>query len=290
MVSSLAQHLIDTEKIPGVKRILQHKPVSGGDINQAYQLETSNGRFFIKVNHRDEGALFETERKGLDLLASAQVMKVAKPIVHGYWEQFQYLVLEWVYTANATTKTFWETFGTQLAQLHQTSSETFGLDHHNFIGSLHQDNSPRSSWESFFIECRLAPQAQKAHEAGLLSATHMQQLEMLYQELPSLLPAGQPSLLHGDLWSGNFMVHSQEEPVLIDPAVYFGHSEMEMAFTKMFGGFDQQFYNSYQSAWPMAPGFEQRVDIYNLYPALVHVNLFGTGYLPHITSCLSRFV
>jgi fructosamine-3-kinase len=163
------------------------------------------------------------------------------------------------------------------------------LDYNNYIGTFQQDNQYKSNWIDFFIENRLQPQALQASE--LLGTEVMQQLDKLYNRLPELLTQGKPSLLHGDLWSGNFTVNEKGGVCLVDPATYFGNREIEIAFTKLFGGFEEDFYAAYQEVLPLDKGFfDSRVDIYNLYPLLVHVNLFGGWYIAQVRETLKRFV
>ena len=184
---------------------------------------------------------------------------------------------------------FWENFGRGLAKLHKTTSDYFVLDHNNYIGSLTQSNRKRDNWIDFFVEERLGFQLKLARDSHLIDSGVLSAAEGLFNRLNEIIPKEQSSLLHGDLWSGNFMLGDQGEACLIDPAVYYGHREMDIAMTKLFGGFDHQFYEAYNQEFPMEKGWEQRMDICNLYPLLVHVNLFGGGYVSQLTSILKRF-
>ncbi|MEM7036432.1 MAG: fructosamine kinase family protein, partial [Bacteroidota bacterium] len=185
---------------------------------------------------------------------------------------------------------FWTTFGHSLAALHRHSAPTFGLDHPNFIGRLPQSNDQRTDFPTFFAECRLQPQARMARDAGLLDRDTLRRLEAFYPLLPDLLPDEPPALLHGDLWSGNFMSANGGQPYIFDPAVHYGHREAELAFSRMFGGFDAEFYAAYQDAWPLQPGWQARIAIFNLYPLAVHLNLFGAYYLREIQSTLKKYL
>lgn len=180
---------------------------------------------------------------------------------------------------------FWKTLGEQLAQLHHHSHKSFGLDHNNYIGSLVQLNEPLSSWIEFFIHRRLEPQLRLLNPPPRV----IKQFEQLYAKLPQLMPDEKPALLHGDLWSGNLITNAHGLPCLIDPAVYFGHREAELALTRLFGGFPNDFYEAYTDTSPLPSGFEDRVDLYNLYPLLVHANLFGGGYTDQALSIVARF-
>ncbi|MEQ9009688.1 MAG: fructosamine kinase family protein, partial [Ekhidna sp.] len=203
-------------------------------------------------------------------------------------ENKSYLLTEWI-SKGTPNPQFWEDFGKNLALQHKVSSSYFGLDHDNFIGSLPQSNKQHTSWYDFFIEERLTPQLKLATSKNLITKELVSKFESLFNHLENLIPNENPALLHGDLWSGNFIIAESGEAAIFDPAVYFGHRETELAFTKLFGGFDQRFYSSYQDNYPIQHGFEDRVDIHNLYPLLAHVNLFGSSYLSGIIQTLNRF-
>ncbi|HAA14186.1 MAG TPA: ketosamine-3-kinase [Cytophagales bacterium] len=263
---------------------------SGGCINNAVQLITNHGDFFIKWNEDSslEG-MFAAEAEGLALLHGASPLYVPHIHGHGQVAQRQFLLLEFV-ASRYQEANYWEMMGQGLAALHQNNAKQFGLEYNNYIGRLPQKNDPRANWLEFFIEHRLRVQAGLALYNHQVGPDFMQQMEALYQKLPDLLPEETPSLLHGDLWSGNVMVDHRGLPCLIDPAVYYGNREIELAFTQLFGGFDPAFYQAYQEALPLLPGFQERVDLYNLYPLLVHVNLFGASYLGGVQRILHRFV
>lgn len=265
---------------------VQH--VSGGDINHAARITSTTGEFFIKWNQFPESDIFEKESSGLSLLAASCTIDVPKVLGIGQVEKKNYLILENINKAHHG-RYFWEDFGEKVAKLHQSSSNQFGLDDNNYIGRLPQLNTPTDKWIDFFITNRLHPQLKMARSKGIIPHTMSDQFEILFSKLPDLIPDEKPSLLHGDLWSGNFMCGPNHQAWIFDPAVYFGHREMEIAFTHLFGGYDERFYQSYESHFPLEPGFEERVDIHNLYPLLVHVNLFGTSYLSGIQRTISRF-
>lgn len=189
----------------------------------------------------------------------------------------------------APSKPFWIEFGHLLADLHKRSADHFGFEYNNFIGRLHQKNGQHKDWVDFFRKERLIPQIEMAYDAHHIDSKVQGQFEILFTKLNTLVPPEAPSLVHGDLWSGNFLVSSDSRPVLIDPATHYGHRETELAFTHLFGGFDQLFYKSYQECYPLSPGFEERIEIHNLYPLLVHLNLFGAAYLSGIRNTLNKF-
>lgn len=287
-VFSLAQYLLQQGKVPHASKIFAVSPVSGGDINEAYRLETDAGYFFLKTNTVSNHPFFSCEVNGLKELNKAEIFHIPKVLATGTFESKAYLLLEWV-ESGPTTVASWETFGKKLSQLHGQKAKTFGFYENNFIGSLPQNNNEHDSWTEFFILCRMEPLVKQAFDLERLTATHVKTFEVLYGRLDEIFPPSQPSLLHGDLWSGNFLFNTQSHPSLIDPAVYYGHPEMELAFTKMFGGFHESFYSTYRANSSLESGFASRTPIYNLYPTLVHLILFGHGYLAPIVRTLSGF-
>lgn len=273
--------------------VIETQFLSGGDINTSAQVFSSEGVFFIKWNHAQQTTaewptMFEAEALGLDLLRQTDALFV--PNVIGYGQQLDksYLILEYI-DPGAPAKTYWETLGQSLAVIHSHTQPTFGLHFNNYIGSLPQNNQSASSGVEFFFEHRLLPQAGLALYKGLLTKQTYDALFRLRDRLPDLLPTERPALLHGDLWSGNVMVTETGQPALIDPAVYYGLRESDVAFTKLFGGFADRFYEAYHEAFPLESGFNERIAIYNLYPLLVHVNLFGSGYVSGVERVLKQF-
>lgn len=232
--------------------------------------------------------MFEAEAKGLRLLKEFSSIHIPE-VINWFSElSFQGIVLGFV-DSKGKSGSYWTQLGTGLAALHKNSSSSFGLDHSNYIGSLKQSNKASSSWTTFFIEQRLEVQLKLAIDSAHLDHSNTKQFENLYQQLTSIFPEEKPALLHGDLWSGNVITTQGGEPCLIDPAVYYGHREAELSFTQLFGGFGNAFYDSYGETYPLTHGFNSRVDIYNLYPLLVHVNLFGGGYVQQVKSILKQF-
>jgi len=269
--------------------IRSFRSIGGGCINRAQRMETDAGVFFIKTNSATRfPGMFAAEAKGLALLRQAGALGVPAVVACGEGQGQSFIIMEFIHAA-ARTRLFWENFGRALARLHRHRAVRFGLDHDNYIGSLPQSNTRHDTWHSFFIEERLRKQSRPARDAGLLSSVHIRQLESLYPRLAGFFPAEAPALLHGDLWSGNFMTDNRGEACLIDPAVYYGHREAELAFTRLFGGFDVRFYDAYHEAFPLHHGWEERMDMYNLYPLLVHVNLFGGGYVAEVVNILNKY-
>ena len=254
------------------------RAVGGGSINNAYHITTSQGQqWFCKIN--DAGRfpdLFVLERQGLDLLEAAGVIRVPKIIACDVIAGRQILVLEWI-GEGLRSNDFWKTFGSQLARLHQGSNKYFGLSHSNYMGALPQSNTPSPDWVEFFRDQRLFPQVKLAVDKGLMGATEVHHFERLYKVLNTIFEKEPPALLHGDLWSGNFLCDDKGQPVLIDPAVYFGHRSMDLAMTTLFGGFERPFYEAYAWHYPFPPNHREQWDVCNLYPLLIHLNLFGKG-------------
>ncbi|MDZ7606980.1 MAG: fructosamine kinase family protein [Cyclobacteriaceae bacterium] len=269
-------------------KVFGARPVSGGCINNAVVVDTDQGQFFLKWHSAIPADMFEKEAMGLQLLAEPNIIKIPGVRGYGHIDGRHFLVLECIRSVRQANR-FWENFGIALADLHRNSSKYFGLDHDNYIGKLPQANTPTDNWIDFFIRYRLEAQLLLAIENSLVTADFIKSYRNFYNRLPQLLPAEKPSLLHGDLWSGNVMVGADGQVCLIDPAVYYGHREIELAFTTMFGGFDDEFYSAYEQRWPLEPGWRQRFDIYNIYPSMVHANLFGTSYLSGVRVVLRKY-
>ncbi|NVJ86944.1 MAG: fructosamine kinase family protein [Algoriphagus sp.] len=262
--------------------------IAAGNHNQGIQLSSSEGIFFLKLNFDHEKDILVREAQGLDLLRNSTFLKVPEVFGFGRIEDYNYLLTEFI-EGGRKAPNYWENLGIGLAHLHLTQQEFFGLDHDNFIASLYQKNLHTTNWLDFFIEQRLEPLLGKAYFDRLIPLEFLKKFQEIYPKLKDLFPEEAPSLVHGDLWSGNVIIHEDGQPCLIDPAVYFGHREMDIAFSRLFGGFDSQFYDAYSSVFPLKPGFEARMGVYNLYPLLVHLNLFGTAYLPGIEKIVNRF-
>ncbi len=273
-------------------RVVSARGLSGGDINEAYELKLENGeRWFLKTNQRAPETMFPAEARGLDWLRSAGALRVPEVrAVSQPGEGVHYLVLELIAPA-PPARDFDAVLGQQLAALHRAGAATFGLDHDNFIGSLPQSNRPAETWADFYRARRLEPQLERATQSGALSYSARRAFERLFARLPELVGAAEPpSRLHGDLWGGNLHIDGAGAPCLIDPAVYGGHREVDLAMMKLFGGFSARVFAAYDEAFPLSPGAEERVALYQMYPLLVHVNLFGGGYAASVERALARYV
>lgn len=262
--------------------------ISGGDINDAFMVLTNNGPFFIKTNHTPAPRFFDGELRGLNLLANTHTLTVPKAFGCGEVNSTQYIVMEWLNTGHPG-KHFWEDLGTGLASLHGHSNALFGAVGDQYMGTLPQTNTPATAWHHFYRDQRIMPLLQEALEQGLCTREDVARGERLCNRLTELIPAEPAALLHGDLWSGNFLVKADGHPALIDPAVYYGHREMDIAMTALFGGFDPVFYQAYNAAYPLQTGWQQRLAVSQLYPLLVHLLLFGSSYYGRVKNILQQY-
>jgi len=272
--------------------VLHFQPVSGGSINQTFKLRFSNTHtLFCKVNKAAAFPnLFFKEKGGLDALRKAGCMKTPDVIACAILADYQVLILEWI-ESGSKRHGFFKKFGEQLAAQHQRTNAFFGWETANYMGSVPQQNDFQRDWNTFFIEQRLAPLVQQGLAKNLLTETEHGLFKKLYEKLPQFFDdAEKPALLHGDLWSGNFMCNQQGEPVLIDTAVYYGHRCMDIAMTTLFGGFDPSFYEAYHHHFPLPANYKDQIKICNLYPLLIHLLLFGRSYLTQVQQTLHDFV
>ncbi|TZF84618.1 fructosamine kinase family protein [Pedobacter sp. BS3] len=275
--------LIST-KLTGIQR------VAGGDINQSYGLQYGDAGFFLKLNDAYRYPdMLASEAKGLMLIRSAEAIRIPEVLYVDTLGASQVLLLEWIERGPVTKKSS-ELLGRQLAGMHRCTHTHFGLDFDNYMGSLKQANTPALNWSDFFIHQRLEPQVKLALDKHLLDAAMYRKFEELYKRLDNLYPKEPPALVHGDLWSGNYLVNRAGVPFLIDPAVAYGYRETDIAMTLLFGGFDTAFYRAYQETFPLEKGWQERSQLWNLYPLLVHVNLFGRGYLSQLSACLNTWL
>ncbi len=287
------------------------RPVGGGDINRAYRLTLSDGtELFSKANASSLLPMFEAEAEGLAALRATGTIGVTEVLGIGlepaeFGQDAAFLLLRWM-DSGSRRADFWEMFAEELAAMHAADTSfvfagkdgavtvsgtpRYGFSIDNYIGSTPQINTPKGSWVDFFRECRLHPQVRMAYDGGYLERSAMRQADSVMERLESLLPEpDQPSLLHGDLWGGNFMTGPDGKAWLIDPATYVGHREADLAMTELFGGFAPAFYTVYRSIANVDPEYNDRSDLYNLYHLLNHVNLFGYSYVGSVERILDRF-
>jgi len=250
------------------------EPVSGGCIHQAARLITHSGEtFFVKTNEAAQLPIFEAEVDGLNALRETAAIRVPQPFCHGVTAKKAFLVLEYIEMVSQGCEA---ERGRRLARLHRHSHSHFGWRTDNFIGSTPQKNAWSSAWVSFFREQRLGFQVERATTKGIRLRNTGALLDQLDYFFTPYEPV--PSLLHGDLWEGNAAFDGAGDPVLFDPAVYYGDREADLALTELFGGFGRAFYEGYTNVWPLDAGYEGRKTLYNLYHVLNHFNLFGGGY------------
>jgi len=265
------------------------RPVGGGDINAAWRLDTSSGPVFVKTGATDALSMFEAEAEGLAELASAAALRVPDVLGSGVAGNTAFLILEWLDITAPTADT--ETLlGEQLAETHRHQQERFGWRRDNTIGRTPQINTPADDWLEFFATRRLRYQldlAARGGYAGELSRKGAQLIERLPELFLGYTPVA--SLLHGDLWGGNW-ASVGGEPVVFDPAVYYGDRESDLAMTRLFGGFSASFYEAYEATWPLADGHERRNSLYQLYHVLNHLNLFGRGYLGRALALIDQLL
>ena len=267
--------------------VLGARPVGGGCINQGTALRTTRGDFFLKWNRQADHRFFGVESEGLAALAASGSVRVPSVIAaSGPGDEVAWLLLEWI-EEGRPGRTGWMRLGRELAKLHRDPGPggpdaRFGWSGDNLIGSLPQPNGWSDDWAGFWAERRVRPLVRELRDRGALSAAQANIVEVAAERAGELLgpaaAADGPSLLHGDLWSGNVLFARDGAPVLIDPAVYVGHREVDLAMADLFGGFSGAFREDYEDAWPLQPGHLRRRPVYQLYPLLVHARLFGGGY------------
>ena len=263
--------------------------VGGGSINSTHKVKYNGQNYFVKTNSASRfPGMFEKEAKGLELLGNAQCINVPEVIFFTEDGDDSFLVLKFIKSGSVNAE-FWDTFASQLACLHKNTSVKFGLDHDNFIGSLNQYNNFKNSWSEFFTTQRLEIQLKMAIDSNSIDRSVIKNFNNFYNRIDEIFPNEKPSLIHGDLWGGNFMATENSIPYIIDPAVYYGHREMDIAMSQLFGGFSYEFYNKYNQYYPLEPGWQKRVDFCNLYPLLVHVNLFGGSYANSVKRIIEEF-
>jgi fructosamine-3-kinase len=264
--------------------------VGGGCINSAYRLEGEGGVYFVKLNRRELLPMFEAESDGLREIAATNTVRAPLPIASGVADGQAYLVME-----NLTLRTGGgacdRLLGQRLAAMHQIRQPYFGWHRDNTIGSTPQPNAHHTQWPEFWATQRLGFQlklAERQGYGGKLQREGGKLLERLGGFFSGYLPA--PSLLHGDLWGGNYAADENGQPVIYDPACYYGDRETDMAMTELFGGFGKEFQAAYNEVYPLDVGYPIRKTLYNLYHIINHVNLFGGGYLGQAESMISRLL
>ena len=261
--------------------------LSGGSINKVYKCATQQSQFVIKLNDAGKYPLmFEKEEKGLDLLNSSnfRIPATLKTVTD---QNISYLILEYIDSKGNTINEI--KLGTQLAEMHLITSDSFGLDHDNYIGSIPQINNKESDWTTFYQSMRLEPLIRKGFDSGMLEIKVLRLFEKVYKELDRLIPIEPASLLHGDLWQGNIICDENSSPVLIDPAVYYGHREIDLAMLQLFGNISDDTLEAYNNIYPLDKHWQERIDLHQLYPLLVHLILFGGSYYRTVLETLKKY-
>ena len=274
--------------------IVSRRPVSGGEISSAYELELSNGiRVFLKLNNESKADLFRAEEEGLSAMRETKSVSVPRVIARGADEEGAFLLMEQIETGRAGKESS-ERLGRELALMHMADSSKlvpgakYGFTSDNYIGEIAQINTPKEKWSDFFAECRLLPQIELASHH--FSREDIKKFDTLLAKMDEYLPEPErASLLHGDLWSGNYLVDTGGKPWLIDPAAYVGHAEADIAMTELFGGFDEHFYGAYRETAGIDKGYAERRDLYNLYNLINHLNHFGIAYLGAVINTLKKY-
>ena len=285
--SSIYQHL-DGEGVR-ISGDCLPMPVSGGDISAAWHLTTEDGDLFVKTGPLSAADMFTAEAAGLSEIAKTNTVRVPQVVASGQSETAVFIALEWLDLEGADAAAE-SRLGEQLAQMHRVSKENYGWHRDNTIGLTVQRNTWSDNWVDFFREHRLGFQLQLAGENGF-GAELQERGARLLKRLPVYFDAVNPaaSLLHGDLWGGNRGC-CDGSPVIFDPAVYYGDRETDLAMTRLFGGFGMEFYDAYESSWPLHQGHQERQHLYQLYHVLNHLNLFGSGYLGRAVSLIDELL
>jgi protein-ribulosamine 3-kinase len=270
-------------------KIISANEIGGGDISRTFMVETAKGSFFIKY-HSGASAfeMFEAEKAGLAAIGKTGSIAVPEVYFVQEYKGGALLIMEYIRRKSANKVDFFK-LGEQLAALHQNNSEESGFVQDNFIGSLTQSNRKHIDWVDFYVEERLQPQMEMAIGSGRTDRKKMPEAERMKEVCMNIFGNPKASLLHGDLWSGNYLISSAGVPYLIDPAVYYGDSMIDLSMSRLFGGFGESFYEAYEAIHQRAENYSAKTDIYQLYYLLVHLNLFGSSYYQSVTNIIQRY-
>lgn len=271
-------------------RVVREQAVGGGSINDAYRISGDGEDYFVKLNDASRLDMFEAEAEGLREIAAAEVIRVPRPVCWGTAGRQAYIVLEYLELAGGGARAMLR-FGEQFAHMHRVEGTRHGWYRDNTIGSTPQINTPSEDWVAFWRERRLGFQLELAGRKGYGGGLQKKG-ERLMGDLEAFFSdyRPRPSLLHGDLWSGNYAIDRQGRPVIFDPALYYGDREADLAMTELFGGFGGAFYDAYNATYPLDAGYATRKVLYNLYHILNHLNLFGSGYQGQAERMLDRLL
>lgn len=271
------------------EKVMNARAVSGGDISSAYRIDTVKKKYFLKVNNASFAMdMFRAEQKGLQAIEKTKTIAVPHVFLVDAIEGQAFLLMDYVESKRPDTSDY-QRLGNQLAQLHQHSQADYGFLSDNFIGSLPQQNNRHINWSAFYWSERILPQLQLAIKARLIQTNMIPEETKAITLFREISGDVKPSLLHGDLWGGNYLIATDGTPYLIDPAVYFGHSMVDIAMSRLFGGFGSGFYDAYHEIIPKSTHYDAQIELYQLYYLLVHLNLFGISYYSSVSSILKRY-
>jgi fructosamine-3-kinase len=264
------------------------RTVGGGSINHAFLVSSKYGEIFVKINSNPRFPdFFEKEKLGLIFLSEKSNLQIPEVYSVYTFNGYQVIIMQAFKHVPNVEKSGFE-LGKGMAQLHCSTNDAFGLDYNNYIGTIPQQNSFRKDWTSFFYEFRAEPCLKLLNDKGMLSQECKKSVIHFSKSVSEIFPNEKPSALHGDLWSGNTM-NTLTGPAIFDPAVYYGHREMDIGMTKLFGGFDDSFYQGYNELFPLEKGWQLRVEYAQVYPLLIHACLFGKSYLSSVQEILKPF-
>lgn len=265
-------------------------PIKGGDINDAFRLESFNKKYFLKLNTANNFPdLFKKEARALDTIRKTETFYTPNVLNVGETDNnFQYLILEWIETAEPTLVN-WENLGRNLAKFHQNTNDKFGWNEDNYISIVVQPNNFTTSWSDFYTNNRIIPMIKLLQNKQLITTKEVKAATRLCQQLDNIFPVEKPTLIHGDFWNGNILATKDGEFAVVDPAIYYGHREMDLAIAKLFGGFDDTFFDAYQEISPLENNHEERLPIAQLFPLLIHAYLFEGYYVKDVQTILKKF-
>lgn len=274
---------INSELVTSGIKVQKVNHITGGDINEARQLIDQDGTFyFLKFNTASKGsALLNSELKGLSLLMKQDV-RTPQILQQSTDTSFPFILMNWINEGPRDS----HQLAQALSNIHNNKSEQFGLDHDNHIGSLAQSNLLKDDFYEFYLQCRIEPQIKMAKDNGFSLPIRLEGFEAVIR---SEIPSESPTLIHGDLWSGN-LIDSVDGPVFIDPSTSYSHREQDLAMMRLFGGFDISVLNHYNELLPLELGYEQRADIFQLYYLLIHLNIFGSSYKAQVERILRKYL